>query len=485
MTSVETLPFDYTARDFETIRADMFKRLKMAMPEWEPHESSFETVILEIIAATSDVLNFYIDRMAAESFVQTAVTRESVLNLAAMFGYVPTPQTAAKGNVTFTKMAGQGNVLVPAGTQVYAQPLGSSAIVFEVDVDNVITLTTKDIAVSEGKTVSLEAVGASNGAERQVFPLFQKNVIKDSVIVFTKDGPIDSTTGQPTLVQWEYVDRLIDAEFYQRAYTLVVDENGYTYVAFGDSVSGQIPTIGAPVQVTYRYGVGAGGNVAAGAISGLVEGGTLASQIASVSNATAMSGGADAESLESMRRNIPRSLRALERAVTLEDYASLALRVGGVAKANGSATVSTNVLLALAPIGGGTATTIVKDEVQRYLDERKMIGTVVTLIDPVYVPINVTVSIEVNARFRRSVVAKQVEEAIKAALAFEKVDFGQKVTRATTFKAGAVINGVDVFDITAHNRDGAGDDGTLTMAYNEIPTVGTITVNATGGINPI
>lgn len=485
MTGVADTPFDYAARDFETIRADMFRRLQTALPEWEPHESNFETIVLEIIAAAGDVMNFYIDRMAAESFVQTAVTRESILNLAAMFGYVPTPQTAATGNVTFTKAAGQGDVFVPAGTQVYAQPTGGEAIVFETVADHLIDLAAEDIAVAEGQTVSQEAVGASTGAERQAFPLFHQNVIKDSVRVFTQDGPVDSSTGQPTLNEWTSVDRLIDAEFFQRAFVVMVDEHDVSYVGFGDSVSGQIPTIGSPILVTYRYGVGAAGNVAAGAITGLVDAGTLASQIAVVTNSVAMSGGADAETLESMRRNIPKSLRSLDRAVTVEDYGSLPLRVGGVAKANATASTSTSILLAIAPVGGGAPTSTLIDSVQRYVDARKMIGTSVTIMNPIYVPINITVSVDVNPRFRRSVVAKNVETSIRAKLAFDSVDFAQKVTKATTFRAGTDIEGVDVFDITAHNRDGAGDDGTLVLAYNEIPTAGTITVNATGGINPL
>jgi uncharacterized phage protein gp47/JayE len=485
MTGVADVPFDYAARDFETIRADMFRRLQTAMPEWEPHESSFETIILELIAATADVMNFYIDRMAAESFVQTAVTRESILNLAAMYGYTPTPQTAALGTVTFTKSAGQGDVFVPAGTQVYAQPVGSEPIVFETVDDHIIEGTSEDINVAEGKTVALEAVGASTGAERQAFALFNHDVIRDSVRVFTQDGPIDSTTGQPTLIEWTYVDRLIDAEFFQRAFVVMVDENDVSYVGFGDSVSGQIPTIGAPILVTYRYGVGAAGNVGAGAITGLVDAGSLSSQIAVVTNAVAMSGGANSESLESMRRNIPRSMRSMDRGVTIEDYSSLALRVGGVGKANASAAVSTSILLAIAPVGGGTPSTIVTDAVQRYVDDRKMIGASVTIMMPVYVPINITVSVDVNPRFRRTVVSKNVDTAIRNVLLFDNVDFGQKVTKAATFRAGINVEGVDVFDITAHNRDGAGDDGTLQMAYNEIPVAGTITINATGGINPL
>ena len=52
-------------------------------------------ILLDQFAYVGDILNFYIDRMAAEAYIQSAVMRESVLNLAYAFGYVPTPQTAA------------------------------------------------------------------------------------------------------------------------------------------------------------------------------------------------------------------------------------------------------------------------------------------------------------------------------------------------------------------------------------------------------
>ena len=485
MTGIESTPFVYTSRDFARLRLDMITRLKLAIPDWEMNESSFEVILLDLFAYVGDVINFSVDRMAAEAYLATAVLRESVLNLAALFGYTPSPQTAAKGSVTFTKVPGAGLVYIPAGTQLYAQETNNRSIVFETDVDHEMEGDTEVVSVTEGTTVPEEEVGRSSGAERQVFPLFNKNVIKDSVIVYTRDGHIDSFTNEPTLVEWQPVQRMFDAVSTDRAFTTVLDEHGYTYVRFGDGVSGAIPPAGVPIVVTYRYGVGAVGNVGAGAIRSLVMGGELMGKISSVTNPASMTGGSDAETIESMRRNIPRSLRALERAVTLEDHESLAIDVGGVGKASASATTASSVLLSIAPFGGGVPSTELKNTVDNYVTHRAMIGTTVTLVNPVYVPIHITFSIEVNPRARRTTVTNAVLKVVTDLLAFDAVEFAMKVTKAPFFHKVVDVSGVDYVTITAFNRDGAGDDGEIPLAYNEIPVAGTITVNATGGISPL
>ncbi len=496
--SVESTPFMYTSRDFGRLRTDLVARLKTAIPEWEVNESSFEMILLELFAYVGDIINFSVDRMAAEAYLVSAVLRESVLNLAALFGYTPAPQTAAQGSVTFTRATGvTGNISIPAGTQIYAQQSGRN-IIFEVDDDHVMTGNTEDCTVTEGTSVRNEEVGRSTGAERQTFPLFNSKVIKDSVQVFTKDGHIDSYTNEPTLVEWTAVERMFDAISTERAFTTVLDEFGYTYVRFGDGVSGAIPAAGVPIIAFYRFGVGSAGNVGAGAVRSLVMGGDLMGKVASVTNTEPMTGGSDPETIESMRRNIPRSLRALERAVTLEDHESLALDVGGIAKASASATTPSSVLLAIAPFGttkvgtvtppdpgGPVASTELEDEVDQYVTDRAMIGTTVTVVDPVYTPINITLAVEVNPRARRKTVADQVKKVVERLLAFDSVDFGMKVSKGPFFHAVVDVSGVDYVEITAFNTTGSGDNSTLQLLYNQIPRAGTITVVATGGITPL
>lgn len=95
---------DYTNRDFAGIRAQLVGLSKGLMPEWQTvgETGDFGTLLLELYAYAGDITNFYIDRMASEAFLGTAVRRQSVLYIADMLGYTPVGQLAASVPVTFT-----------------------------------------------------------------------------------------------------------------------------------------------------------------------------------------------------------------------------------------------------------------------------------------------------------------------------------------------------------------------------------------------
>lgn len=485
---------DYTSRDFNSLVTDLRRRMAEAVPEWTGYDQGFETLLFENYAYVGDILNFYIDRMMNEAFLSTAALRESILNLSQMFGYKPSQQTSATCTITLTKTPGlDETVIVPKGKRVFAQVEGADPIFFETTTDVTILAASPSgtVTVTEGTSVSEAFVGVSTGTEQQGMTLYYPRVIKDSVRVFTKDGTIDPATGQPTLVEWAPFERLIDANFYDRAFTTYVDENQYTYIIFGDGVSGQIPAVNVEVYATYKYGVGSLGNIGIGAVKGFYEADEITAKFASVTNTTAATGGSDPETIEEMRRSIPRSLRSLERAVTTQDYADTCLQVAGVGLASATAAISTNVTVYIAPTGGwqvdgtgadGQPSTNLINITQAYINKRKMIGTTVTLAGPTYVPINITFSVTVNGAYLRSRVQDSIIAAVKSLLAFENRKFGEIIGKAAVFRAVIDVPGVDYVTITAFNRDGAGDDGDLTMAVNEIAKVGTITVTASGGL---
>lgn len=476
------VPLNYTAREFDALREEFKGIIRDRIPDWVDADGSFEMVLLDAYAYMGDILNFYVDRVAAEAFVQTAVRRDSILRIAQVFGYTPTPQVAARGMVRFTKVQGVGDVIVPAGTQVFSQREGAPPIVFETADLTTISAGAADIEVHEGTTVKEELVGVSTGRASQIMPLFSIGVIKDSVKVYVKDGDIDSQTGIPTLVEWQFVDRLIDVQFFEQAFSTWRDDQGFSYILFGDGVNGQVPAVGAEVYCTYRFGVGEVGNVAAGAIKSLVSGGSLAGKVSNVTNLEPMQGGANAESMASMRRAIPKSLSAVERAVTTEDYRSLALQVGGIGKARCSAVNSINVILYVAPVGGGLPTSLLKEQVQLYLSDKKMLGTTVTVSDPTYVNINVSAEVEASPRFRNVDIQQAVQNAISDLYSFDNVEFAQRISRAELFQALISVTGVVYVNVTEFNRSGLGFSEDFTLDSYEIPQVGSITVIVSGGV---
>jgi hypothetical protein len=132
-------------------------------------------------------------------------------------------------------------------------------------------------------------------------------------------------------VEWAERPALFGAAPTERAYTLGTDEQGKTFVVFGDGARGaRLPSGVNNVRARYRQGVGRDGNVGADKLTQLT---TRPLGLKSVSNPAAAQGGTDPEPAEQARRTMPLGTRTLGRAVSLLDYEDFALAFTGIAKA--------------------------------------------------------------------------------------------------------------------------------------------------------
>src|SRR5581483_4407036 len=117
---------------------------------------------------------------------------------------------------------------------------------------------------------------------------------------------------------------------------------------FGDGLNGLIPALGMNVYATYTTTVGAAGNVAAGVVSSIVTpvtGFSIQQLADGTYNSTLMSGGADPESNDTIRANAPLTFTTQNRAVSVDDFANLALNVPGVLMSVAIGNHSTSVAL--------------------------------------------------------------------------------------------------------------------------------------------
>jgi predicted phage baseplate assembly protein len=425
-----------------------------------------------------DTLSFYGDRIANEAFLETAVLRSSVLKIAAMLDYRPTGTLAASTMLQFTLAPGTGTTLIPANTKLSTVPIeGEEPLVFET-LENLTILGTGatpasyigTVGARQGKTYSDELLGNSTGGVDQEFPLFYSPVIESSVQVFVNEAV--------TPTEWVYFSQLIDAGPSDNAFTTTSDENNIERIRFGDNVNGRTPPIGSVVTATYRVGGGSRGNVGAGTVTQFID---VIGTVIAVTNSSQAQGGANAETIDEIRQNAPRSLTTVDRAVTLDDYAAVAIKHIGVAKAEAEAQVYTNILLYIAPFGGGVATAALRAEVQRYIDARKMVNATVTILNPVYVTINITVDVQVLPRYNQLTVKAQVEKALKFLLSFERVEFGHRVTISDVYRTISSVDGVDYSVVTRVSRTSTGISD-VQLSKNEIPDIGDISVSVSGGI---
>ena len=122
------LTIDYTSRDYEALREELVARIKERIPEWNGADNSdFGVVLAEAFAYLGDVANYYIDRIANESFLSTATQRESILAIAETYGYIPSGYKNATVDVTFYNNSSSA-VTIPAETRVSGEVISNDTV---------------------------------------------------------------------------------------------------------------------------------------------------------------------------------------------------------------------------------------------------------------------------------------------------------------------------------------------------------------------
>ncbi len=134
----------YRAGTWATFRATMVSRLSSSdYPALAPlttrSNDDYTIALCDAFAMLADVLTFYQERIANENYLRTATQRNSVVQLADLIGYQPSPGVAAAVSLAFTLQSAPGSPaqatqpsVVPVGTQAQNVPdPGQSAQTFE------------------------------------------------------------------------------------------------------------------------------------------------------------------------------------------------------------------------------------------------------------------------------------------------------------------------------------------------------------------
>jgi hypothetical protein len=192
-------------------------------------------------------------------------------------------------------------------------------------------------------TIYGNVVKATHGETRQEIlgsgdasQSLQSFLLKQAPITFTSaptpSGIASTLVVRVNEVRWHEAEGLIWLGPGQRGYITKTGDDDKTTVTFGDGEHGaRLPTGSENITATYRFGIGKPGNVAAGQISLLT---TKPLGVKNVINPLAATGGADKEDRDQARANAPLAVMALDRLVSVQDYADFARTFAGVGKAS-------------------------------------------------------------------------------------------------------------------------------------------------------
>ena len=284
-------------------------------------------------------------------------------------------------------------------------------------------------AATHGASVSEILGSGAASLANQSFKLKQSPVTY--VSASTPSGGQSTLQVRVDELLWNQLGTLYGAAPTDRDYAAPLSNDGSTTVLFGDGVEGaRLPTGQNNVRAQYRVGLGTAGNVGAGSLSNLLD---RPLGVTGVANPEAATGGADPQSIDDARANVPLFALTLGRAVSLEDYQNFSRAFAGIAKARADWIGSgpqRGILVTVAGVNGAT----VDASSTTYLH---LAGALRAYGDP-FVPITLQsynpatftlgLDVDVAADADPTVVLPAVEAALRGFYSFANRGFGQSVS---------------------------------------------------------
>jgi len=304
----------YTGLDFDTHNDDLRSRMQVqfAADYNDFATSSLAIMLLDLVSFGLDTLSFYLDRRASDTYLQTARTRGAVARLTRQLGYKMSAAVSSSVDVNInTKVAQVFPVTIPKGFQLR----GPFNLIFEVSEAVVISaLSTAVVLVPCYEGSSNTDTFTSDGTSFQVFSLSR---VPDGTFVVL--GSVSLTVnGNP----WTESPLLDFAQSDQ--YEVGYNDDPPT-LRFGNGITGNIPPLGATIDVKYVTSHGLTGIVNKDTITDVVSPLVImATPITLVINNPAGSiGGDDPEDLTKAKSQAPQVWKARNVAVVRTDYEAI------------------------------------------------------------------------------------------------------------------------------------------------------------------
>lgn len=294
-----------------------------------------------------------------------------------------------------------------------------------------------------------EVLGSSDGSKAlQAFELKQFPLTH---VASSNPTGVDSTLKVfVNDMQWHAADTLAGLKATDRNFITETDDEDKTTVTFGNGKEGaRLPTGVENIRAEYRNGIGKPGNVKADQISLVVD---KPLGVKEVINPLRASGGADRESRDGARKNVPLAVKALDRLVSVQDYEDFARTYAGIGKARAAEMSDGRRQIVHVTIAG--ADDIPIDEASDlFRNLRQALHDFGDPYQPIRLAVRELMMIVISARVRLlpdyqwEPVVMQVREALLDVFGFEPRELGQDVLLSEVIRVMQAVGGVAYVDV--------------------------------------
>ena len=488
-----------TDLEFDDIKTNL-KDYLSAQTQFQDYdfEGSGMDVLMDVLAYNTHYMGYYANMVANEMFLDTASLRESVVSHVKHLNVIPNSVTAPKAllNMTFTP-AGSPLTLTIAKDTKFTTNINAVPYTFTTTATTTVTpvagvYSVTNLPIKEGKILNKRYdVDLADTTQRFIIP----NINIDTSTISVQ---IQNSSSDSTVVTWADGNSLdvTTITSNQKVYFLQEVEEGKYEIIFGDGSVGKQLADGNIIFIEYLITKGVAANkastfTAVGSVAGLT------SANYTLTTASAASGGAENESIKSLKNNAPKLYQAQKRATTKDDYKAILLAerndiesltvYGGE---DASPAVYGKVYIAIKPTGNTVYSEATKDAIKTAILKKSNVVTVIPeLVDPIYyyLLIDTVVNYDpVTLLTSEQILKSAINTSISSYFTSDLQKFDQKFRYSTLTKkidntSSAVRNSKTSIKYQLRITPATlGVTSTYTMEFNAPLTKGTITSTAFG-----
>lgn len=312
--------------DFNGIRENLKAFLK-DQSEFSDYnfEGSGMSVLLDLLSYNTHYMGYYMNMLANEMFIDTALTRPSVVSHAKLLGYTPRSRVGSRAliNVTFQEVTGGSNsaVTIPRFTRFGSVPKDGVNYVFVTTENRVATKNNAgyfvfdNLEIKEGQPNSYTFIYDSSTNQKQIFELPDSGIDTSTLRVQVQES------AQSIVLETFYLaEDATSVATDSKVFYLEENRNGKYQIYFGDDVVGKKLDDGNIIIVSYviTSGADANGIKTFKLIDEVLNGVTPTIVLSAESSSGQME-----EGINSIKFTAPKSFIAQNRAVTKNDYIAL------------------------------------------------------------------------------------------------------------------------------------------------------------------